>query len=96
MMRNRGIHILDNFPCFFTTAHTAEDFAKIKTAFKEAVAELIASDFMPGRVVAAPKLFDANRPPVPGARLGRDADGQPGWFVANPETPGKFMKVEAQ
>jgi glutamate-1-semialdehyde aminotransferase len=96
MMRNRGIHILDNFPCFFTTAHTAEDFAKIKNAFKEAVAELIASDFIPGRVVAAPKLFDANRPPVAGARLGRDADGQPGWFVANPDSPGKFMKVEAQ
>ncbi len=96
MMRNRGIHILDNFPCFFTTAHTAEDFARIKSAFKESVAELIASDFIPGRVVAPPKLFDANRPPVPGARLGRDANGNPGWFVANPEAPGKFMKVEAQ
>lgn len=96
MMRNRGIHILDNFPCFFTTAHTAEDFAKIKNAFKEAVAELIASDFIPGRVVAPPKLFDANKPPVPGARLGRDADGNPGWFVANPDAPGKFMKVDAQ
>ncbi len=96
MMRNRGIHILDNCPCFFTTAHTAEDFAKIKNAFKESVAELIASDFMPGRVVAPPKLFDANRPPVPGARLGRDANGNPGWFVANPESPGKFMKVDAQ
>ena len=22
MMRDRGIHILDNFPCFLTTAHT--------------------------------------------------------------------------
>jgi hypothetical protein len=33
---------------------------------------------------------------VPGARLGRDANGNPGWFVANPEAPGKFMKVEAQ
>jgi glutamate-1-semialdehyde aminotransferase len=96
MMRNRGIHILDNFPCFFTTAHSAEDFARIKNAFKESVAELIASDFIPGRVVAAPKLFDANRPPVPGARLGRDADGQPGWFVSNPDAPGKYLKVEAQ
>ncbi|HEU4591744.1 MAG TPA: amino acid adenylation domain-containing protein [Steroidobacteraceae bacterium] len=96
MMRNRGIHILDNFPCFFTTAHTAEDFARIKTAFKESVAELIASDFIPGRVVAPPKLFDANKPPVPGARLGRDANGNPGWFVANPDAPGKFMMVEAK
>jgi glutamate-1-semialdehyde aminotransferase len=96
MMRSRGIHILDNFPCFFTTAHTAEDFAAIKRAFKESVAELVASDFIPGRVVATvQKPFDAARPPVAGARLGRDADGKPGWFVANPAAPGKYMKVEA-
>ena len=25
MMRSRGIHILDNFPCFMTTAHSEED-----------------------------------------------------------------------
>jgi glutamate-1-semialdehyde aminotransferase len=96
MMRSRGIHILDNFPCFFTTAHTTEDFAAIKRAFKESVAELVASDFIPGRVVATvQKPFDSSRPPVAGARLGRDADGKPGWFVANPAAPGKYMKVEA-
>jgi glutamate-1-semialdehyde aminotransferase len=26
-LRNRGVHILDNFPCFLTTAHTDEDVA---------------------------------------------------------------------
>ncbi len=40
MMRSRGIHILDNFPCFFTTAHTEADFVAIATAFKESVREL--------------------------------------------------------
>jgi glutamate-1-semialdehyde aminotransferase len=95
MMRSRGIHILDNFPCFFTTAHTTEDFAAIKRAFKESVAELVASDFIPGRVVSVQKPFDSSRPPVAGARLGRDAEGKPGWFVANPAAPGKYMKVEA-
>jgi amino acid adenylation domain-containing protein len=96
MMRNRGVHILDNFPCFMTTAHTAQDIAVIKTAFKEAVAELQQSDFLPGRVSSARADFDASRPPVPGARLGRDAEGKPAWFVANPDLPGKYIKVEAQ
>lgn len=95
MMRNRGVHILDNFPCFMTTAHTPQDIAIIKKAFKEAVTELQESDFLPRKVVAKPTL-DASQPPVPGARLGRDADGKPAWFVANPEAPGKYLKVDVQ
>jgi len=94
MMRNRGVHILDNFPCFMTTAHTAEDIAVIKTAFKEAVAELQEADFLPRNVKTQAVAFDASRPPVPGARLGRDAEGKPAWFVANPDMPGKYIKVE--
>lgn len=96
MMRNRGIHILDNFPCFMTTAHDAEAIGAIKTAFKEAIAEMQQSDFLPKRQTATVLSFDASRPPVPGARLGRDAEGKPAWFVANPEAPGKFIKVESQ
>ena len=92
MMRERGIHILDNFPCFMTTAHSDADIAAIVNAFKEAVRELQEADFIPRRasVVA---LLDANKPPVPGARLGRDVDGTPAWFMPNPDSPGKFVKV---
>jgi amino acid adenylation domain-containing protein len=97
MMRNRGVHILDNFPCFMTTAHTPQDIATIKTAFKEAVAELQEADFLPKPAMAAAAIqFDASRPPMPGARLGRDASGNPAWFVANPDAPGKYIKVEMQ
>jgi glutamate-1-semialdehyde aminotransferase/acyl carrier protein len=96
MMRSRGIHILDNFPCFFTTAHTPADFAAIKKAFKESVLELQEADFIPKRATSAADLFDASRPPVQGARLGRDADGKPAWFVANSQTPGKYVRVEAK
>jgi hypothetical protein len=39
--------------------------------------------------------FDANRPPLPGARLGRDVDGKPAWFVANPSDPSKYLKVNS-
>ncbi|HEY5970372.1 MAG TPA: amino acid adenylation domain-containing protein [Pseudoxanthomonas sp.] len=38
-------------------------------------------------------VMDARYPVVPGARLGRDPEGRPAWFVANPELPGRFLKV---
>ena len=48
-----------------------------------------------GSAGSVAKTFDASRPPVPGARLGKDPDGMPAWYVANPEAPGKFIKVDA-
>ena len=93
MMRSRGVHILDNFPCFFTTAHTANEIALIKTAFKESVAELQEAEFIPKRSGIGAVAVDASRPPVPGARLGRDAEGKSAWFVSNPDAPGKYLKV---
>ncbi|HEY0190807.1 MAG TPA: amino acid adenylation domain-containing protein [Kofleriaceae bacterium] len=47
MLRDRGIHILDNFPCFLTTAHTDEDIALIIAAYKAAAVEMQASGFFP-------------------------------------------------
>ena len=94
MMRSRGVHILDNFPCFLTTAHSPEDIAAIKSAFKESIAELQEAEFLPRRADAS-VLVDASRPPVPNARLGRDKDGRPAWFVPDASAPGKYMKVNA-
>ena len=93
MMRSRGVHILDNFPCFLTTAHSAEDLRLVARAFKESVLELQESEFLPGRAASEAQAFDATRPPVPGARLGRDAAGKPAWFVADPQRPTQYLKV---
>ena len=93
MMRSRGIHILDNFPCFFTTAHNEADFAAISQAFRESVLEMQEAEFLPRRREAA--AFDAAQPPVPGARLGKDPEGRPAWFVPNPDAPGKYLRVSA-
>jgi glutamate-1-semialdehyde aminotransferase len=95
MMRSRGIHILDNFPCFFTTAHSEADFVAITKAFKEAVAEMQEAEFLPRRANVDKLAFDAAKPPQPGARLGKDPDGKPAWFIPNPDAPGKYMKVDA-
>ena len=94
MMRNRGVHILDNFPCFLTTAHSQADIATIKTAFKESVREMQDAGFLPRRA-AAESTFDPSHPPVPDARLGRDRDGQPAWFVPDPDAQGKFKRIQA-
>ena len=93
MLRERGLHILDNFPCFLTTAHSAADVAFIVAAFKGAVAEMQESEFFPPAKAAEPVQYDASRPPVPGARLGRDAEGAPAWFVPNPLDPGKYLRL---
>ncbi|NCT68904.1 MAG: amino acid adenylation domain-containing protein [Rhodanobacteraceae bacterium] len=95
MMRSRSIHILDNFPCFFTTAHAEADFVAIAQAFKDSIAELQEAGFLPCRRDAASDAVDATRPPVPGARLGKDPDGRPAWFVPNPDAPGKYLRVDA-
>jgi hypothetical protein len=62
-------------------------------AFKESVAELQEAGFLPKAAGTNGGALDASTPPVPGARLGRDRDGTPAWFVENPEAPGKFVKV---
>jgi glutamate-1-semialdehyde aminotransferase len=108
MMRLRGVHILENFPSFLTTAHGAADIAAIVQAFRESVLELQAAGFLPSRAAALPAdvdaatvapapaevvVLDARRPVVPGARLGRGPDGHLAWFVPDPDRAGKFLKV---
>ena len=94
MLRDRGIHILDNFPCFLTTAHTADDIARIVKAYKESVHEMQEAGFFPRPTRAPLPVRNAAQPPVPGARLGRDENGDPAWFVSNPDAPGKFLRVD--
>ncbi|MDO4683164.1 MAG: amino acid adenylation domain-containing protein [Lautropia sp.] len=100
MMRNRGIHILDNFPCFMTTAHTPADIEAIRKAFCESVLELQADGFLPQPQREededdADSAFDPSKPPVPGARLGRDAEGKAAWFIADPNRAGAWIQLKA-
>ncbi|WP_211260728.1 polyketide synthase [Pseudoxanthomonas dokdonensis] len=95
MMRSRGIHILDNFPCFFTTAHSEADFRAITDAYKESVLELQEANFLPRHAVTPRTLMDAAQPPVDGARLGRDPQGRPAWYVPDPQRDGQYLQVGA-
>ncbi|AYL95861.1 polyketide synthase [Mucilaginibacter celer] len=99
LMRLKGIHIWDLFPCFITAAHTDEDIDQIISKFSESVYELIEAGIMPTNkpepVESEPKKNGLPaEPPVPGAKLGRDKDGNPGWFISDEENPGKYLQVK--
>jgi acyl transferase domain-containing protein len=95
LMRNKGIHIWDLFPCFLSASHTKEDVDKIIAAFRESVDELIESGFFPSNKPVAKEEFNPfMEAPFPGARLGRDKEGNPGWFVSDTNNPGKYLQVK--
>ncbi len=98
VLRGKCIHIGEHRPFFFTTAHSDADFERIVVAFKEAVAELQRAGFLlSDEAISAGPEMDTTLPleaPVPGARLGRDPQGEPGWYVPDAARPGKYVKVE--
>ncbi|MEO8589312.1 MAG: amino acid adenylation domain-containing protein [Flavobacteriales bacterium] len=108
-MREKGVHIWDGFPCFMTTAHTAEDIDRVLECMEATVKELKVADFLPDRTYVIEKVnrslnghvrklservISAMEPPMPGARLGRTPKGDPAWFVADPKRVGKYLMIE--
>ena len=94
MMRSRGVHILDNFPCFLTSAHSAQDIEVIQRAFRESVAEMQESGFLPRRA-AVVTGFDVRKPCEDGSILARDVDGQPFWYAPDTPTPSHLNEKAA-
>ncbi len=98
LMRDKGIHIWDLFPCFLTEAHTMADVNKIIIAFRKSVDELIQSGFFPSNKPQTNALIKESNPfteaPFPGAKLGRDKNGNPGWFINDANNPGKYLQVK--
>ena len=101
LMREKGIHIWDGFPCFTTDAHTDAEIDTLIKCFTESADALLAAGFLGGTAAVngaangATSTAVANHaePPVPHARLGRDEIGNPAWFLPNPDQPGKYVQV---
>lgn len=100
LMRLKGIHIWDGFPCFLTEAHTAREIDEILNAFTTSADELLAVKLIPVYLEkhdnSPVQVTDKNQPPVAGARLGKDENGNPAWFIENPEIPGKYLQIETK
>jgi glutamate-1-semialdehyde aminotransferase len=86
-MRAKGMHIWEGRPGFLTLAHSDADLERAVTAFKQSLVEMQEADLLPG---------GEERPPLPGARKGRDPSGRKAWFVPDPERDGKYLQVREE
>lgn len=102
LLRYKGVHVYDGFPCFLTEAHTVEDVDFIVKQFRDSLTELVTAGFIPGNISGSTVSFNngngytrngVNPPPVPGALNGKNPDGSEGWFLPDPERPGKYVKI---
>lgn len=97
LMREKNIHIWDGFPCFVTESHTNTELEAIISAFKESLQQLISAGFLLSKQDNSSifeKKVSENDPPLAGARLGRDREGNPAWFIADPDHQGKYLQVK--
>ena len=70
---------------------------KSLVAFRESVNELIESGFFPSNrplIITKEETNPFMESPFPGAKLGRDKDGNPGWFISDENNPGKYLQVK--
>ncbi|GAA4973318.1 amino acid adenylation domain-containing protein [Algibacter aquimarinus] len=93
LLRDKGIHIWDGFPCFLTIAYKPEDVSKIVSNIKEALDEMISAGFFNSETklknqkkIIKKSTNVLNKPPVPNARLGIDEEGNPAWFIKKADT----------
>jgi glutamate-1-semialdehyde aminotransferase len=101
-LRERGIHIWEGRPCFVSLAHSEADCQQIIDAFRYAIAQMQQGELFddPRDRVVEPATVTASAPlaiqpsPIAGARIGRDAAGNPGWFIVDPDRPGQYLQVE--
>ena len=101
LLRENGIHIWDGFPCFLTEAFKEDDLTVIINTFKRCLDKMVSAGFFITNKSEsiAPKQSIIkqsgiiNKPPVDGAKLGRDVDGNPAWFVADSNKNGEYVKI---
>jgi acyl transferase domain-containing protein/glutamate-1-semialdehyde aminotransferase len=93
LLRSKGVHIWDGRPCFLTTAHTDADLAFVMTAVRESIAQLQAAGFLMAPPALMPTSTIPDRPPRPEAKLGRDPQGNPAWYIPDPDRQGKYLQI---
>jgi amino acid adenylation domain-containing protein len=68
-LREKGIHLLEGFPCFLTTAHTDADIERIVRAFEETVEEMQRGDTLPRLQAEAPANERGHEPEPAGVAV---------------------------
>lgn len=101
LLRKKGIHIVDGFPCFMTLAYNKDDIRRIINAFMESIDELTIGGIFESelneesnRTENKSSVKVLNTPPVKGAKLGMDESGNPAWFIADKDNNGEYLKID--
>ena len=101
LLRENGIHIWDGFSCFLTEAFTEEDVTRIIDTVIKCIEEMVAAGFFVNKTESmivkqsdtSSFLIINKQPPVSGAKLGKDKEGNPAWFVADSTKNGEYIKI---
>ncbi len=96
LLRFRGVHVYDGFPWFVNLAHTEEELAEVLNAFKESVRAMQDMGLFTKKeqnIALDLKVFDQKGAPMVGAKIGRDEEGNPAWFVEDPKKAGEFYQL---
>ncbi|MBN7810276.1 amino acid adenylation domain-containing protein [Algoriphagus sp. H41] len=83
LLRERGIHIWENFPCYVTDAHTESDVDFTLKQVEEAIILLVENEIAAGDLQETEETFmSLDKPPFAGAKISLDKNGQPIWVTA--------------
>jgi amino acid adenylation domain-containing protein len=99
LLRQKGIHIWDGFPCFMTAAYKDDDITHIINCFVESIDELTEAEIFQSKTINEnysnfKSSSDLNTPPKPGAKLGVDELGNPAWYILDEKNGNTFIKIE--
>ena len=97
-LRLEGVYAQQGFPSYLTLAHGDGEIEFTLKAFRNSVSRMVDAGFYP-RVVKRLRAVESDvqaipeKPPVEGARLGKDPSGQPAWYIPDPDRPNHYLKV---
>lgn len=93
LMLLEGVHIIQNAGSFLTTEHSSEDIDKIIAAFTKSIALLVSNGLIEGNRVESNIMLSEKAVIPEGARLGKNAQGEPAYFIEDESKPGKYIEV---
>lgn len=97
ILRHKGVHVYDGFPWFINLAHTSEDLKNVLQTIKDSFLQMKKMGLLPDSNISVKKpskMFSLGNAPREGAKLGRDEQGNPAWFMENPDKPGEYFILE--
>lgn len=84
LLREKGIYILDDLPCYITDAHTMADVQFTLAEVDKVVRLLVENEVVKGDLfLASEDWMSSDNPPFVGAKISIDENGSPVWVTSD-------------